>query len=358
MKLLICTQKVDINDPILGFFHRWIEEIAKHCEKLTVICLEKGKYNLPKNIKVLSLGKNELGIMNYGLWIVKKIKYIYRFYKYVLQERRNYDAVFVHMNPEYCILGGIFWHLWRKKILLWYTHKAVNWRLRLGVMFASKVFTASKESFRLPSKKVEVVGHGIEMKEFSISNFKFQSYDCGIKIVTAGRIAPVKNYEVLIEAAAILKEKKMDFEIKIAGAPILKSDETYFEKLKNSIKEKKLEDKIIFVGPIDHQEITFFYQTGNIFINLSDTGSLDKAVLEAMVLGHIVITSSEAYVDLAKNGLIYAFPANDYQELAKTIEEIWKTGIIIPNEKAIAFVRKNHNLDTLINKIIDYFNNL
>jgi len=24
MKLLICTQKVDINDDILGFFHGWI----------------------------------------------------------------------------------------------------------------------------------------------------------------------------------------------------------------------------------------------------------------------------------------------------------------------------------------------
>lgn len=29
VKLLIITQKIDINDPILGFFHKWIEEFAK-----------------------------------------------------------------------------------------------------------------------------------------------------------------------------------------------------------------------------------------------------------------------------------------------------------------------------------------
>ena len=51
MKLLICTQKVDKNDSVLGFFHRWIEEFAKHCEKVTVICLQKGDDDLPAKIE-------------------------------------------------------------------------------------------------------------------------------------------------------------------------------------------------------------------------------------------------------------------------------------------------------------------
>ena len=80
MKLLIITQKVDINDDVLGFFHRWIEEFAKHCEKITVICLQKGEYNLPDNVKVLSLGKE--GAM-------AKIKYALNFYKYIWQERKT-----------------------------------------------------------------------------------------------------------------------------------------------------------------------------------------------------------------------------------------------------------------------------
>ena len=59
MKLLIVTQKVDQNDSVLGFFHKWIIQFAGHFETVTVVCLEKGNYDLPKNVRVLSLGKEQ-----------------------------------------------------------------------------------------------------------------------------------------------------------------------------------------------------------------------------------------------------------------------------------------------------------
>ena len=69
MRLLIVSQKVDIEDPILGFFHGWLLEFAKQCEEVTVIGLEVGKYALPKNVKVYSLGK-EAG--------QSRLKYLFR----------------------------------------------------------------------------------------------------------------------------------------------------------------------------------------------------------------------------------------------------------------------------------------
>jgi len=106
MKLLILTQKIDINDPVLGFFHKWAEEFSKKYEKLTVICLEKGEYKLPDNVKVLSLGK-ETG--------KSRLKYVFLFYKYIWLERKNYDVVFAHMNQEYIILDGNFGDSWAKR---------------------------------------------------------------------------------------------------------------------------------------------------------------------------------------------------------------------------------------------------
>lgn len=61
MRLLIVTQKVDRDDDLLGFFHQWICEFAKHCDFVTVICLEKGEYALPANVRILSLGKERCG---------------------------------------------------------------------------------------------------------------------------------------------------------------------------------------------------------------------------------------------------------------------------------------------------------
>jgi len=114
-------------------------------------------------------------------------------------------------------------------------------------------------------------------------------------IITAGRIAEVKNLHLLIETADILKNKNFNFEIKIAGAPILEADKIYFEKLKNLIKKKELENLIKFVGSISNNDIAEFYQSGDIFVNLSDTGSADKVVLEAMATGLNILTSNEAF---------------------------------------------------------------
>ena len=67
MKLLIVTQAIDSEHPILGFFHRWVEEFAKHCEHVHVICLQAGKHSLPANVTVHSLGKERITERTRGL---------------------------------------------------------------------------------------------------------------------------------------------------------------------------------------------------------------------------------------------------------------------------------------------------
>src|SRR5262245_47547882 len=102
MKLLVVTQTLDLNDPILGFFHRWVEEFAKHFDTVTVIALKVGAHNLPKNVAVHSLGK-EIGL--------ERGPRILRYVGLLLRLRREYTHVFAHMNPEYVIGGGLMWRL-------------------------------------------------------------------------------------------------------------------------------------------------------------------------------------------------------------------------------------------------------
>ena len=179
MKLLILTQKVDKNDDILGFFHGWIAEFAKHCEKVTVVALEVGDYDLPRNVKIFSLGKENISQKSKVYKVKSKKKYIINFYKYIWQERRNYDTVFVHMNSEYIVLGGILWRLWKKKIGLWYMHKSVDLKLRLAEKLTHIIFSATPESFRLKTKKLNITGHGIDIEKFSIFNFQFSNNKSG-----------------------------------------------------------------------------------------------------------------------------------------------------------------------------------
>src|SRR3990167_5838602 len=345
MKLLIITQKVDINDDNLGFFHGWLKKLAQKAD-IFVIANYVGKYDLPSNVKIFSLGK-EIGVGR----LVKIFKYQW----FLLKLLPKVDGVFFHMCPEYVLGAHLLQKIFRKKTLLWYTHKSVNWKLRLAEKLTDKIFTASKESFRLPSKKVEVTGHGIDTEKFKVQSSKFKSNENSkFRIISVGRISPVKNYEIMINMAEILKNKDfsaqggsaLGWEIKIAGAPILENDKKYFEKLKNLIKEKKLDDIVEFVGPISNKDIAEFYQGGDLFINISDTGSLDKAVLEAMACGLKILTSNEAfkYILPEEN-----FTKNEPKEVAGKIENLSKSE---KNYSLVEYVDKNHGLDNLAEKII------
>ena len=376
MKLLIITQKIDVNDDILGFFHRWVEEFAKKCESVIVICLEKGEYKLPENVKVLSLGKEsqirnpkseirnpeggrqggpygagKFKIQNSKFKILERLKYLFRFYKYIWQERKNYDAVFVHMNPEYAVLGGLLWKLMGKKVGLWYVHKTVNLKLRVAAKLVDKIFTASAESCRLKSDKIVITGHGIDNAAFQPRNQKSKIKNQKFIIITAGRIAPVKNLDILIKATEILKNKGLNFEVKIAGAPVLESDKIYFNKLEELVKEKNLESEIKFIGPIPYKDIAEFYQQGNLFVNFSDTGSLDKAVLEAMVSGLLILTSNEAFKDILAEKY---FTNKNPQEIAGKIIQLSESG----NDPALRdYAVKHHSLENLIGKIFKIMTN-
>ena len=347
MKLLIITQKVDMNDDNLGSFHDWLKKLAQKSD-LFVIANYVGKYELSDNVKVFSLGK-EMGVGRF----MKIIKYQW----FLLRLLPKADGIFFHMCPEYVLGASLLPKIFRKKTLLWYTHKSVNWKLKLAEKLVGKIFTASKESFRLPSKKVEITGHGIDIDKFKSQTSRPQRQSAAMagaakfKIITAGRIAEVKNIHLLIDAVEILRNKGFDFQIKIAGKPILENDKKYFEKLKEKIREKNLGGIIEFVGPMPNKDIAKFYQNGDLFVNFSDTGSLDKAILEAMACGLKVLTSNEAFKNIVPKE---SFTSNNPQEIAEKIEKLAETEHINTANFA-EYVAKNHGLDNLTDKIIQFF---
>ncbi len=348
MKLLVITQIVDETDSNLGFFHNWLKKIASNVDHLYIICLKEGAHSLPSNVTVLSLGK-EKG--------VSRFEYLWRFYKYIWRYRRNYDNVLVHMNPEYVVLAGWLWRMWNKKVLLWYMHKSVDLKLRIAEKFVNKIFTASKESFRLPSKKVQVVGHGIDLTEFTLQT-KPQSKI--ISLFNVSRITRSKDLITLIKGVAELKKIiNVPVFLEVAGATITHDDELYFIELKKLIAELALENSVKFLGGLGRVELAEAFGRSLIFVHSSQTGSMDKVVLEALASGRLVISSSEAYSDLGSEGVLLTFTQGDSIGLAQTIEKVYKSGIVepdkLPNQPAIDYVKKNHNLDNLIAKIIEYF---
>jgi len=308
MRLLIVTQVVDQGDSDLGFFVRWIQEFAKHAESIEVICLTKGSYSLPSNVRVHSLGK-EVGASRFG--------YVVNFYRYIWRFRNNYDAVFVHMNPEYVILGGTFWRLSGKRIALWYTHKSVNLKLRLAEKLADIIFTASKESFRLKSRKVHVMRHGIDTDFFSPPTLAVgaptlkgvgadKNTARGDWMLSVGRLMPSKRHDLAIER--VVQEGRA---LRIAGEGPERARLEAFARERHA--------KVQFLGALTQAQLRDEYRKAAAFIHTSETGSLDKVVLEALACGLKVITNDPALKSLENEGPQYVRENHSLQRLVPAI---------------------------------------
>jgi len=351
MRILIVTQKIDQNDAVLGFMHGWIAEFAGQAESVTAICLEKGSVNLPKNVTVLSLGKGRFTIF-------RRAVYVFRFWRYIWVERSNYDSVFVHMNPEYVVLGGIFWKLWGKTVTLWYAHKSVTWHLRIAKFFADIIFTSTASGFRLSSAKVKVIGQGIDTEKFKSQKEKVKSGDGEFKIVTVGRISPSKDYDTLINAVEYLSGGNDNLKIKVGiwGPTGSASDESYLTLLKEKIVQKKLSEVVVFHGPVANKDLPEVLGSADLFVNMGHTGSLDKAVVEAMACGLPVLTCNEAFKDVLgpyKDELMY--PKGDSRAFAMKIKDI----VDMASEKRKelgeslrGIVVRDHSLESFVRKII------
>ena len=265
MNILILTQTVDINNPVLGFFHNWIKEFSKQYKKVTVICLECGEYKLPKNVKVLSLGKEN------GRSI---IKYIFKFYFYIWNERKNYDMVFVHMNQEYVLLAGDVWRFMGKKVYLWRNHATGNMLTRLAIFLANKVFYTSPKSFTAKFKKAVKMPVGIDT-DFFIPDSSVKKIPKSILFL--GRIAPVKR---VVEFIDWFREQNSSHVATIAGESLPK-DKDYEVRLRKLIENYGLASRVKFVGAVTHEDARRLYRTHEIYVNLTPAGSMDKTIFEA-----------------------------------------------------------------------------
>lgn len=275
MKLFVITQKVDSTDPILGFFNAWLEEFASSVEHVTVVAQSVGTHMLPKNVTVVSLGKDS-GTPTY--------RQVFRFWKEIIRHASSYDRVFVHMTPIWIVLGAPVWVLLRKPMYLWYEIKRGSIKLSIALLFVRKVFAASEHGLPSVVKKQVIVGHGIDTDAFAI--------DAAVReknhIVALGRVTTIKHYEVIIRAFAKLPACRLT----IAGGTITEEDKQTEHSLRDLIHRLGIADRVEmgWVSPVDVPQLL---QRADCMLHASQ-GGLDKAVLQAMSCGCPVMSTSEA----------------------------------------------------------------
>lgn len=283
MNICIVTPSVDENDWLYGAFCPWIGALSEEIDNILVLTLKKGEFDFKGNVRVIRIKDAPA-----------KVSTLLNLYKNVISYNKEYpiSCFFTHMCPIYVTALFPLKCLLKAPVVMWHAHGTKSLKLRLAEILCDRVVSSSESGFPVKTGKLSVVGQAI-----NTDRFKAAPGSAPLKrILYAGRISRIKNILGIAETVNVLRSRGFDdIRLSLAGDASTGKDAGYMREIKAYISSNGLEGNIEFLGPISYRDIHNTYNSSGIFINLSDTDSLDRSVLEAMSSGNIVITSNRAF---------------------------------------------------------------
>lgn len=347
MKLLFLTQVIDANDAVLGFVPRWIEGLARHCDRVRVVALEAGDTStLPANVDVRVVGRRG---------VVRR----YLSYRSFLREalaKDGFDVVLAHMVPRYALVANGPCKRAGAGLYLWYTHAAVDARLRRAIDVVEKVFTASPESLRVDTPRKVVTGHGIDLDHFGSRE---GGPSTPPRLLAVGRLTRAKDPITVVEAAAILIGRGRDLRLELVGGGLTEMDKEYANQVRVRIESLGLTERVELAGNVPYREIPRRYASASVVVNSSHTGSVDKVVLEAMASRRPVVSCNESIppvlASLGARAKDLHFAKGDAGDLADKVEALLDLDVAARDrlgEDLRAIVARDHDVDRLMARLV------
>lgn len=335
--LVIC-QAVDADATALGFFVGWLAELSRQVERLAVIGQSVGRHDLPSDVVVGSMGK-EQGI--------SKIRQLSNLWSFLRRELPAADAIFVHMSPEYALVAWPLAAFFRKPIVLWYAHRSVTWRLRLATWLCDRVLTIATGSFLLNSGKVQALGHGIPTGLFTPGAPVREPW-----LLSVGRITRIKRLEVMIEALASLRPSVPAATLTLVGDEVTADDRTYRRELGELAERLGVSGAVIWAGKTRYVDLPAVYRMHALHLNLAPTGALDKAVLEAMSCGVPVVVANRNFAETFGHDAERLIVETEPRAVAIRLEGLLKNPDAGLPTRLRAAVEAKHSLQALIRGIM------
>lgn len=342
MRLLILTQKMDRTDGVLGFMHHWVEQLAARMEFISVICLQRGTVNLPENVRVVSLRKEER---------IKRWRYLLWLGRHLWRLRVDYDTVWVHMNPEYVILAGWWWKLSGKKIFLWYNHQQGGVRAWLAAHLADRIFYTSPQAYMRRFAHAVAMPVGVDTEQFAPAT----ALPPPRTVVSVGRISPIKNIEILLAALIKLQAVGHDFKFTLVGeidaVPV-----EFFQKIKKLLAPLQAAGVLQQLGKVPNEFLPEILARQELLANLTPPGSFDKVQIEAMASGTLVLSANTALQEILPTEFLVTEIIEE--QVMEKIQQIWQLSIA-EKEKIHhinrEYVVAKHGLDKLLTKLVKQF---
>ncbi|HEX6124490.1 MAG TPA: glycosyltransferase family 4 protein, partial [Pyrinomonadaceae bacterium] len=168
----------------------------------------------------------------------------------------------------------------------------------------------------------------------------------GFRVVSIGNLDPVKGFDILIRAAAIVAAQRPDVEFEIIGEDRSRSRRNERE-LRRLISEMEPSTKVVLSGWSD--KIPEKLPNFDVFVSTSRTESFGAAIAEAMLCGvPVIATETEGAKEIISDpSLGRLVPVDSPRSLAAEIIEL------IDNEQTRAQLALNGRAHILANFSFD-----
>ncbi len=282
---------------------------------------------------------------------LSKLKEYFKFYCAIIRKlsnKKGYDIAYLHYFTHTflpVLLGKLIFRNSKTQIVVHVHGNDIIERGKLGNLLFQifRNFTHYVNGWVVPSnyfKKVLVKELNIEEKKTKICvypsggiNLKLfrpldkieckKKFGFSEKDFVIGWVANIykgKGWDVFLKALSILEKKQIQFKALVAGGG---SEVPFF---KEEIENLKLQDKIRYLGWVEHTNLVEVYNAMDVFTTTTRLAeSLNLTNLEAMACGIPVIASKIGgildYVENDRNGFLYT-PGNA-EELAKRLIEFY-----------------------------------
>lgn len=135
-----------------------------------------------------------------------------------------------------------------------------------------------------------------------------------LNLLSVGRLAPIKNFDFLLEALAIVKSKVI---LKIVGP---EEEENYSKKCRTLAEQLPANVHVDFLGGMSPVAINSLYSETHVFISASKNENFGHSIAEALGFGRPVIVSDKTpWKDLEKDGIGFDLPL-EKEKFAEKIE--------------------------------------
>ena len=313
--------------------------------------------SISKVIKKLVKSNNLLFDYNY---LTPSIKELLKF------KSKKYDVIIIREPNK---LLGLIYFLWSKligvKIITYYQSEVYKKRSFKIKDLIEKIFikASNNQSISpcLGDLKYKNFPTTTTYLPFSLyaNNPKKKWYSNNkINILTIGKFISRKKHLLLVRALSMIKSKN-DFQLTIIGECSNKEHLIYLNKLKQEIKLRGLNFKILI--NIKPSEVQKLYKKHDLFVLPSVNEPASVSNLEAMSHGLAIITTdsnqTSCYTEEGVNG--YVIKSNDLEDLKKKLELLIndKTKLKKFGYKSFNIVKQKYNPSVIYEKFIKDISN-